>query len=806
MSATAFFPGILASGTFALFRSGSDIVRGSVRWADGRPIPGALVSSSANGLVSVAGGTGGFQVPAPPATTVLTVVDPMTGKVKVTPAVPDVVFECPRISASLVGLVNGGFEDGPCRGGTSLVQVSDSPGSALNPAVAVSESTGEISVIWQDTRGIFFRRYLPDGSPATSEVKVSATGSEPDIAVGEDGRPRAVWLAGEPAFAVLDPEGMVTVGPITIGSGGFGTRPRIAMGSGDQANVVLEYKKISLFPLRLLRFDASGAAVGTFTEISTKDLFWLEKWPEIAVQTCGGVEEILVVFRDTVNIGDLRMRLAVLSPDGTLKRTENLAAVGIDDERPTVAASGCQRSIFWQRQAEGSTQIISSCGGVRPFIDPPGNAVRPRCAGGDGGVHVAWQDDRDANTEVYVARQDGSCAKADPPGEARLTAEPHRSENPDVAGSREGPVTVWQDDRTGRFQVFLLLPEDEPAARVPGWESCADAAVVDSGPGGSAADGSPWGRYRLEARLPAGATDPVLRQEFVVPEEARGLWCDVRIVPDAGPTFQARLVLGLAIPGTVVERDLSLDGTESGYRILGIPPDPAGRSQDAIGPFRGKKATLTLSATTSGPAALQVDGFRFGKLRLNVVPIDGAVAGTRIQDDLDAAARVFQSCGIAIDATVRQPVVRPDLQRIDSSNEADLFALGASGPTDPFLVDVFYVPAGALPGIIAWTWCACQVCDSTACAGPKEVVIPSAAPSIALAHEIGHVLCIPHVRGNAALCAISAPFNWISGISFDECRLIGGDRSNLMYHAGGPGKLEPEQATMALGCPFLRRE
>jgi hypothetical protein len=128
----------------------------------------------------------------------------------------------------------------------------------------------------------------------------------------------------------------------------------------------------------------------------------------------------------------------------------------------SVAVSGSNVHVVWGDSRHGFTnnEIYyrrSSDGGVNwgpekrltdddNFSDGPSVAV----LGDD--IHVVWQDDRDANEEIYYKRSTdgGTTWETD----TRLTDDPDGSQYPSIAVAGTNVHVVWQDDRDGNWEIY----------------------------------------------------------------------------------------------------------------------------------------------------------------------------------------------------------------------------------------------------------------------------------------------------------------------------------------------------------------
>lgn len=91
----------------------------------------------------------------------------------------------------------------------------------------------------------------------------------------------------------------------------------------------------------------------------------------------------------------------------------------------------------------GSISIAPS-GGMNPSITSTGNIV-----------HVVWTDTRDGNPEIYYRASSNRGANWSPAG--RLTNDASLSESPDIFVSGPYVHVVWQDNRSGNYEIYHKL-------------------------------------------------------------------------------------------------------------------------------------------------------------------------------------------------------------------------------------------------------------------------------------------------------------------------------------------------------------
>lgn len=127
---------------------------------------------------------------------------------------------------------------------------------------------------------------------------------------------------------------------------------------------------------------------------------------------------------------------------------------------PSIAVSGNNVHIAWHDSRDGNEEIYykrSTDGGTTwsagtRLTDAAGNSALSAIAVFGDNVHVAWQDPRDGNWEIYYIRStDGGTTWG---AGARLTNAGGDSMYPSIAVSGNNVHIVWQDLRGGNFQIY----------------------------------------------------------------------------------------------------------------------------------------------------------------------------------------------------------------------------------------------------------------------------------------------------------------------------------------------------------------
>lgn len=131
-----------------------------------------------------------------------------------------------------------------------------------------------------------------------------------------------------------------------------------------------------------------------------------------------------------------------------------------DSGDPSASLSGLIASVVWMDIRDGNWEIYSkrstdagaSWGGDTRLTNTPADPASPSVAVSGSAVHVAWQDYRDGNSEIYYKRStDGGASWG---ADLRLTNNTSVSEIPSVTVSAQAVYVLWTDERDGNREIY----------------------------------------------------------------------------------------------------------------------------------------------------------------------------------------------------------------------------------------------------------------------------------------------------------------------------------------------------------------
>jgi hypothetical protein len=329
------------------------------------------------------------------------------------------------VQSALAALVFGAFAAGLSAqpsGWSADSRITNDASFSGFPRAAV-DSSGNIHVVWQDTRDgnaeIYYRKLSGSGNPLTPDLRLTTDAALswfPSVAIDATGSVHVGWTDERDSNAEVYYEKLTNAGVTVVNdqritidptpAGAPSVAPSIAVdpsgsvhlawGDGRDGNAEIYYRKLS----------NSGVPLSSDTRLTVDPAV---SWqPAIAVDL-GGFVHIVWMDSRTGN-GEI-----------FYKRLDNNGAALAPDTQQSLDA------------ADSAFPRISS------------DAL--------GLLHLVWVDQRNGNADIYYR-------KLDPAGapltlELFVTSDPGTSWFPDVAGDASGRAQIlWCDDRDGNFEIY----------------------------------------------------------------------------------------------------------------------------------------------------------------------------------------------------------------------------------------------------------------------------------------------------------------------------------------------------------------
>jgi len=133
---------------------------------------------------------------------------------------------------------------------------------------------------------------------------------------------------------------------------------------------------------------------------------------------------------------------------------------------PSCEVSGSVIHLAWQDNRDGNTEIyykFSIDGGLTWDLDTrltndPASSTLPTITISGSNLHVVWCDNRDGNTEIYYKRSTNGGINWG--ADTRLTYDPASSMNPTAEISGSNVHIVWYDNRDGNNEIYYKFSTD----------------------------------------------------------------------------------------------------------------------------------------------------------------------------------------------------------------------------------------------------------------------------------------------------------------------------------------------------------
>jgi hypothetical protein len=139
--------------------------------------------------------------------------------------------------------------------------------------------------------------------------------------------------------------------------------------------------------------------------------------------------------------------------------------------------SGSERDIYAQR-VDSSGAVLWEANGVPISVLPGGQFLSQMTTDGAGGAIVAWNDDRNGNTDVYAQRISGQgLIQWQITGRAICTDPSNQGNLSIVSDGMGGAIVVWDDFRNGIVDRDIFAQRVDPNG-TPQWDS--NGVVVSS--------------------------------------------------------------------------------------------------------------------------------------------------------------------------------------------------------------------------------------------------------------------------------------------------------------------------------------
>jgi len=159
--------------------------------------------------------------------------------------------------------------------------------------------------------------------------------------------------------------------------------------------------------------------------------------------------------------GNDEIFLARVAPDGALLGEVRVTDSPGEGRDPSLVWTGEEYAVAWVDDLEGNFEVylarVSAGGalvaGPLRVTDDPEFSGSPFLAWTGSELAVAWNDGRDENFEIYLARLQPDGVKIG--GDIRLTIDDSFSATPSLAWTGDQLAMAWSDDRDGNNEIYF---------------------------------------------------------------------------------------------------------------------------------------------------------------------------------------------------------------------------------------------------------------------------------------------------------------------------------------------------------------
>ncbi|MBI4344669.1 MAG: hypothetical protein HY555_03680 [Euryarchaeota archaeon] len=326
------------------------------------------------------------------------------------------------------------------------------------PELAI-DGSGNIHIIYAENGVPYYAKLSPDGSPALTKrlTDRSPAAFESGIAVDPLDNIHLVWRDKTTRYNIvykrLNPSGSTAVDE-TQATFGSGDMPSLAVDPNGNPSIVYSLPTAGSpgSGLGYTKLDTIGKTVISQKVIT--DTFY-ENWgPAAAVDPLSNAH---IAWSDLRN-GTYAIYYSKLDLNGrVLVNASKVSGGGGQSTNPLDMALDSKENIYitWVDDRDGNWEVyyakLGPSGAVlmgdTRLTNDSAASWKPRIAvGSDDSLHIAWEDERDGNKELYYKRLDSNgTIMVD---ETRLTYNLATSQNPDIAVDSTGVVhIVWEQDR-----------------------------------------------------------------------------------------------------------------------------------------------------------------------------------------------------------------------------------------------------------------------------------------------------------------------------------------------------------------------
>lgn len=339
------------------------------------------------------------------------------------------------------------------------VRVTANGASSSTPAIAYGADQ-KCRIVWSDQRDgnpeIYFAAVDAWGNRLTADVNISLTAGSstvPKVGIDAQGNAYVCWLENSSVSLVkVDPQGnILNTGSVNLGFSYLAEYPDISVLSDGRFGVGFSAQHGGSDDYFMVNYNAGiteQCQVNVYTNMT-----WFDRHASIM---CTGNLSCTLAWQ----------RVGYLDGSALAQRTSN-ASCGLQSVR-----NACDGTSFGTMSNHGAGIVYqlsnrvylssgNSCG--TQLSENPGPSTSPAAAVLDPTYSIAvWEDGRNGNSDIYFARYVSSTFVKSG-ADSNLTPDASASRFPAVATNDQGVAFVaWQDNRDGNTEIyFARTPEPD---------------------------------------------------------------------------------------------------------------------------------------------------------------------------------------------------------------------------------------------------------------------------------------------------------------------------------------------------------
>jgi hypothetical protein len=349
-----------------------------------------------------------------------------------------------------------------------LTTDSDTSSTSFNNAWCIAAREDTLHVVWHDNRDgnyeIYYKRSCDGGTTwgpdtrLTNEPNLSLYPSVavagPDVhVVWEDERDQAAEV-----YHKCSTDGGVTWGPDVLVTAVSGTQgmPSVAVVAGCVHTAWVDFSLMGNSEVYFCRSVDGGTTWDTPVQISYATGFSTS--PSIAASG----SNVHIAWHDSrYGWWNNEIFYRMSTDDGVDWGSETqLTDDSTFSNSPSIAATGNDVHVAWQDMRDGNFEIYYNNSTDNGQIwssdlrltNDGADSYYPSVVASGSNVHIVWQDSRDGNDEIYYKISNNGGLNWDP--DLRLTNDQSISQSASITVAGQGVHIVWTDERDGNPEIY----------------------------------------------------------------------------------------------------------------------------------------------------------------------------------------------------------------------------------------------------------------------------------------------------------------------------------------------------------------